>query len=163
MQSSSSEAKSNPNHAISLPTLNSDVLGHVARWIPEQSAVLGALANVNTEFNEEFQEASSEMKDALEFDILNQYVDFDLQDSGFLHSTGELGIAAMGYNEEVFSEYYQAEHNFMVYIYRGPGSSLILSSEALGWDNYVFTNKEEWDLFSPYLGLPELVDLNSLF
>ena len=142
--------------------MNSDVLGHICKWIPERSSALGLLANVNTEFNTEFQEMSSEIRDAMEFDVLNQYVDSDLQDSGFMHSTGELGLAACGYNETVFSEYMHAEEHFMVYIYRGEGSSLIISSEELGWDNFGFTTKKEWDAFAPWVGLSALVRLDSM-
>jgi hypothetical protein len=143
--------------------MNSDVLGHICKWIPERSSALGLLANVNTEFNTEFQEMSSEIRDAMEVDVLNQYVDSDLQDSGFMHSTGELGLAACGYNSEtVFSEYMHAEEHFMVYIYRGEGSSLIISSEELGWDNFGFTTKKEWDAFAPWVGLSALVRLDSI-
>jgi hypothetical protein len=143
------------------PRMNGDILGQISKWIPEGSSVVGVLAKVNTDFNTEFQEASSEIRDAKEFDILNQYVDSDLQDCGFIHATGEIGLAAKGYNEHVFSEYFHGDHFFMVCIYRGPGSSLILSSEALGWGNYEFADKDAWDLFSPWVGLPELVDITT--
>jgi hypothetical protein len=139
--------------------MNKDVLSCIAQFLPSQShpTLIGALAGVNSEFNDAFQAEACE----LGYAALRTYIEDDLQfghgfvadpESGADESMCPMQMFVLMTDEE-------EEQDVIVYLCRGPGASVMFTSEAVGWDNLLFGCKEDWDKFSPWASRPVFVDL----
>lgn len=137
--------------------LNKDVLLHcMARFLPSNH-LIGVLAGVNSEFNEAFQEEANEIGEERRYAELRSYISDDLEcNHGFMADpeSADESVCPM--------QMFVLDENAVVYLFRGPGSSVMFTSEIVHWDNLQFDCKEEWDRFSPWVSLPVLVDLSAL-
>ena len=135
--------------------MNSNVLNYMAKWLPEGSSIMGVMASVNTDFNTAFQEEAEEIKNDRQYAALKEHISEDLE---FGHGF----ISDPDHDEENFPMHtfiHGEEENVYVYLIRGAGSSVLFTSEAIGWENIAFASTDEWDAFSPWVGLEALVDL----
>jgi hypothetical protein len=138
---------------------NKDVLSCIAQFLPSQShpTLIGALAGVNSDFNNAFQAEACE----LGYAALRVYIEDDLQfGHGFVADpeSADESVCPMQMFVLMTEE---EEQDVIVYLCRGSGASVVFTSEAVGWDNLLFNCKEDWDKFSPWASLPVFMDLGS--
>lgn len=141
--------------------MNKDVLSCVAQFLPssQNSNLIGLLAGVNSDFNDAFQEEAYEIGEDRRYAALRSYISDDLElNHGFEADPGSADESLAPMQMFVLGE----EANVAVYLFRGPGSTVVFTSEAVNWDNLPFDSKEAWDKFSPWVSLPALVDLSTL-
>ncbi len=141
---------------------SADALNYMAQWLPENANITGVLANVNREFNAVFQEEATEIGDKRQYDALKKYISNDLQDKhGFYlepESMDEDQVPMLVFilmHEEM-------EADIIVHLFRGPGSSVMFSSEMVDWTHVQINSAEEWVRFSPWASLRFLVDLDAM-
>jgi hypothetical protein len=137
--------------------LNQDVLGHMAQWLSAESTAFGVMAMVSKGFNTAFQEEATEIGDERRYALLRAHVTDDLVDNhGFFEDPENDDYDEMGLSSFVHCE----NPDVYVHLYRGPEpGSVMFSSGILGWSNLVIRSKEEWDAFSPWASLEQLVEL----
>ena len=137
--------------------INEDALHHMARFLPSNHhpQLMGALASVNSDFYDAFQEEAEDRRYA----ALKDYIADDLEfNHGFIADPDSADESESPMQTFVLGD---SDENVVVYLCRGPGSSVIFTSEVVHWDNLPFYSKAEWDRFSPWVRLPPLVDLNA--
>jgi hypothetical protein len=136
-----------------------DALNYMAQWLPADSNAIGVLAGVNREFNAVFQEEATEIGDERRYNTLKEYISNDLQDThGFYldpTSTDEDQVPML-----VFILVDEDEEDIIVHLFRGPGSSVMFSSELLDWKHVQINSAEEW--LYPWGSLRFLVDFDAM-
>ena len=139
-----------------------DALNYMSQWLPANANAFGVLANVNREFNAVFQEEATEIGDKRQYDALKEYISKDLQEEhGFYlepESMDEDQVPMLVF----ILMHEEQEEDIIVHLFRGPGSSVMFSSEMVDWTHVQINSAEEWVRFSPWASLRFLVDLDAM-
>jgi hypothetical protein len=139
---------------------NKDALRCLTQWLAcdeSKSRTFAMLATVNKEFNNAFHAKAQKIQDEIQYNMLKAYITKDLEHThGYVSDpdTEDERVTPM-HTFLCFDE----EGDKVIHLCRGPGSSVIVTSELVFWENQVITCVEDWDLFSPFVGLPVLTNL----
>jgi hypothetical protein len=137
-----------------------DALNYMAQWLPENANIIGVLANVNRDFNEAFQKAATDKR---LYDALKEYISNDLQDEhGFYLQPESMDEDQVPMLVFILMHEEEEEEDIIVHLFRGPGSSVMFSSEMVDWTHVQINSAEEWVRFSPWASLRFLVDLDAM-
>ena len=140
-----------------------DALNYMSQWLPANANAFGVLANVNREFNAVFQEEATEIGDKRQYDALKEYISKDLQkEHGFYldpASVDEEEVPMMVFIRLPMDDE-EEDADVTVYLFRGPGSSVMFSSEYLDWRHVQINSAEEW--VYPLGSLRYFVDLDAM-
>ena len=52
------------------------------------------------------------------------------------------------------------EEDIIVYIFRGPGASIMFTSKIVDWKHVQINSTAEWDALSPWVSLEDLMELD---
>ena len=134
-----------------------DLLSRVAKFLPEKSQLMGALANVNVSCNMVFQEISDEKR----FEQLRDMIIKAMEDEGYMYEVIEGCQSYFGVFTLFGSE--DPEDIQLLYIFRVYEHSVVLSPTGAlsAWDNMHIYSKEDWEMVCPWLGLGDLMDLDA--
>ncbi len=137
-----------------------DALDYMAQWLPANANAFGVLANVNRDFNEAFQKAATDKR---LYDALKEYISKDLQDEhGFYLQPESMDEDQVPMLVFILMHEEEEEEDIIVHLFRGPGSSVMFSSEMVDWTHVQINSAEEWVRFSPWASLRFLVDLDAM-
>lgn len=147
-----------------LSLLSPELLSRVGTFLPEESPLIGAMANVSVSCNAVFQDRSTVIADDRRYEQLRDWVvDQMVNDEGYHYEVLdkiENDIYDDGSYLGVFVHDIKATS--ILYLFRGDGNSVVLSPSGAfkAWDNMEIYNEDDWETLYPWLDLVDLINLD---